>query len=693
MASSGRGFLANAHHFSILNPVMVDNSVNTDKGSFSLLAEHTIQGAEYDSYERDPPPQCHPGTRLNIFEDILTWACNMARSSPILWLHGPAGVGKSAIMQTLAENQSDSIEPILGATIFLSRPHKRDDMRLLFSTLAYQLAVRYPSYRKHITEALNIDPRIFTKSIAEQFKRFIIKPFTTHEMLDGLPQTVLIIIDGLDECRSEGAQREVVLLIRQFAARCPNTPLIWGISSRPEPHIRAAFSTLSTRDCHWEISVPINSDQASADVERFLREQFQEIRLRYPSFFPFPSVRSSQQWPTEADFLVIVRAASGLFIFASVVIRFVMDESYGNPVSQLQKVLNVIKTMRSRGFRSTPLAILDNMYSEILSAIPLDVVPQTMRLLALSFYSLPELGYSMNFSLGVVCNWLGFGQADMYGSLQKLYSVLDIPSPATMKSSVRLKAFHSSFPDYVASLLSGPYCDIEPRKEALMGSVRVLLESFNPMDSTIDTSRIKLSWVYANEANVQDELFVASFTALAPHIIEITSWSDGSPGSQLQAFFENIDYGKSLPRSGYGGWWYAWHLGKGRWPFLSALRSWGLAEVFDLRTLDLDRVRPDGKAWALRRSPLSEPSTKSAPRFLHWDSYLELPNFLSGVTSLSRHGDWQDQVSKHVASIRKLEIPACVYLVGRGHKSAVVMHENVDSEEDDRWVYVLPYEQ
>ncbi|KAF5360778.1 hypothetical protein D9756_004599 [Leucocoprinus leucothites] len=645
MSSEAKGFFPNAHHFSISNSTMINNSYHTSNGttSLDLLIEHTIPGAEFDSYERDPPPQCHPGTRLDILERVRSWFCYPGRQHQILWLHGPAGVGKSAIMQTLAEEQSESLASIMGATIFFSRPNKRDDPRRLFTTVAYQLAINYPSYQRYVIEALTNDPRIIGKSIAEQFKWLIVRPFTSRGVLEDLPQTVLVVLDGLDECKDEETQRQVVLLVGRFTLKYPNTPLIWAIASRPEPHIRSAFSYPQILNCHWEISVPVNSDQGNADVERFLREQFQEIRLRYPTSFPSTT---HAQWPAETEFLTILKAASGLFLFASVVIRFILDESYGNPVAQLRKVLTVIETIRCQeGSHSSPFAILDEMYSEILSAVPPDILPQTMRLLALSFYSVPELGYTMNYSLGVVCNWLEFGQADVYGTFQKLHSVLEIPPPGTMKSSTRLKAFHTSFPDYIASMLRRSYQGIDPRKEALTGSMRVLLESYDPLGSTIETSRVKVSWIYANEANVQDDLFVASFTTLAPHVLEISSNGDGHSGSRLRSFFESIDYGKALPRSGYGGWWYAWHLGKGRWPFLSALRSWGLARPFNLLSLDLNRVRPTGKAWALRLGPLSEPSMRSAPRFLHWDSR----DLVSGTSNFSV---WPDPAAGRFAGMR-----------------------------------------
>ncbi|KAF9439586.1 hypothetical protein P691DRAFT_650413, partial [Macrolepiota fuliginosa MF-IS2] len=83
------------------------------------LEKHTIRGAEFDSSERDPSPRCHPGTRLRIVERAQEVFANYRNAERLLWIVGPAGVGKSAIMQTLAENASTlSSNTILGASLF-----------------------------------------------------------------------------------------------------------------------------------------------------------------------------------------------------------------------------------------------------------------------------------------------------------------------------------------------------------------------------------------------------------------------------------------------------------------------------------------------------------------------------------------------------------------------------------------------
>jgi len=60
-------------------------------------------GAAYDSQEHDPAPRCLPGTQKEVLEKIRQWVKAGSEGKSILWLHGPAGAGKSAIAQTVAE--------------------------------------------------------------------------------------------------------------------------------------------------------------------------------------------------------------------------------------------------------------------------------------------------------------------------------------------------------------------------------------------------------------------------------------------------------------------------------------------------------------------------------------------------------------------------------------------------------------
>ena len=60
-------------------------------------------GAIHDSAERYPPPNCHPDTRKAVRQIILDWIDDKSSESSVFWLYGPAGTGKTAILQAIAE--------------------------------------------------------------------------------------------------------------------------------------------------------------------------------------------------------------------------------------------------------------------------------------------------------------------------------------------------------------------------------------------------------------------------------------------------------------------------------------------------------------------------------------------------------------------------------------------------------------
>lgn len=392
---------------------------------------------------------------------------NPVRTHKVTWLHGPAGVGKSAVIQTLAESESDSHSSILGATLFFSRPAQRNDPQKLFNTIAYQLAVKYQPYRQYIVGLLAADSRVVKKSMVEQFKQFIVRPFGKQRLLEG--SAILVTLDGLDECEGEPAQREIIFFITEFSLQYPNTPLIWIIASRPEPQISSAFSRQDIQGNFLDIDMPIDSDQACADVEHFLRDIFAEIRENYSASFS-----PEQQWPTETQFVKVATKASGLFVFANTVIRFVDDVEYGNPVAQLQVVIDILDTRLVVGAQENPFLALDALYTHILSGVSPRVLPVLRKLQPLFIRSTREFA--------VACNILAISQADAYSALRKLHSVVKVPPPE-QAGSVALGVFHASFTDFLcSSARSGTFWVDLLEGERLWTSscIRLLLEAHDP---------------------------------------------------------------------------------------------------------------------------------------------------------------------------------------------------------------------
>ena len=71
----------------------------------------------------------------------------------IMWVYGPAGAGKSAIAQTIAEMCEEKM--ILLASFFFSRNDpSRSNVNPLIATIAYQITLNLPKVRDAIIGAI-----------------------------------------------------------------------------------------------------------------------------------------------------------------------------------------------------------------------------------------------------------------------------------------------------------------------------------------------------------------------------------------------------------------------------------------------------------------------------------------------------------------------------------------------------------
>ncbi|KAF8347570.1 hypothetical protein F5887DRAFT_35858 [Amanita rubescens] len=103
-------FFPNARDFSIVGAIFNDvhHDHHAEGTAFDGLKSHISEAAMYDSLARYPPPKCHPKTRKKVLKIISDWIDDSYPRQRIMWLNGPAGAGKSAIAQTVAERYKDS---------------------------------------------------------------------------------------------------------------------------------------------------------------------------------------------------------------------------------------------------------------------------------------------------------------------------------------------------------------------------------------------------------------------------------------------------------------------------------------------------------------------------------------------------------------------------------------------------------
>ncbi|OJJ99921.1 hypothetical protein ASPACDRAFT_52471 [Aspergillus aculeatus ATCC 16872] len=277
-----------------------------------------VKNAMFDSSINQMLGECIEDTRDELLDQIEDWMDNH-KETPIFWLDGMAGIGKSAIARTVAIRLSE--RKLLGASFFFSRGDvARRDPNNLFITLAMQLAERLPPYKKLLYDWIANNLSITSPGIGDQFRFFFsellpkIKSPSRHKL------DFIMVIDALDECENEGNSISIIIdRLPQIQRANLDVSLRFFVTGRPEIKILKGLNLIH--------------DSEHKDVK--LIEIAQEITKRDIS--KFYTHWPSNDWPSEATIQKLTDMAYPLFIVASTVCKF-MDTVWEPLDSRLQKM-------------------------------------------------------------------------------------------------------------------------------------------------------------------------------------------------------------------------------------------------------------------------------------------------------------------------------------------------------------------
>ncbi|KAF7371527.1 AAA-16 domain-containing protein [Mycena venus] len=350
----------------------------------NILHRAVALEALYDSADSFPQPRCHPETRTKMLNALYNWAIenhddpenpeedegdtdnsdederdtdnsdederdidnsdedveeedyeddnnseDIYISRSICWLHGPAGAGKSAIMQTLCQKLQAAGQ--LGGAFFFKRGHAtRGNSKVLFATLAYQLAEHNHDLKPLISQVVEDSPSLVARHMEVQLLKLIVEP--CQSLTNSSP--LILLIDGLDECETQKSQAEILQLIGNTVRNHPKA-FRFLIASRTEAHIREAFDDSSFD----ETLDSVNVCQSFEDVKKYFNDQFARISHEHGHIMtdvPTP-------WPSPDVVDSLVHKSSGYFVYASTVIKFIDDKKF-RPMEQLALVLGITST-------------------------------------------------------------------------------------------------------------------------------------------------------------------------------------------------------------------------------------------------------------------------------------------------------------------------------------------------------------
>ncbi|KAJ2915028.1 hypothetical protein MD484_g5365, partial [Candolleomyces efflorescens] len=349
---------------------------NPPTKALEKLEAHIAPEALHDSAERCDAPKCHPETRVAVQDDLCSWIEHGDPVNPIRmkWVTGPAGSGKTAIMGSITERCKQNEIPV--ASFFFSSLGSigRRTKTAFVTTIAYQLTQHRQDLRDAIATAIDMDTIVFKKNLQVQMETLVLAPLRAIASSSNDALRGVFIIDGLDECgvvqihtdntagprvlstrTKEQDQLEILQVLHQ-ASSDPTFPFRIVIASRPERVFRRFFDP-EVQPSGIAQKLDLHEDyNAEADITLFLEAHFDRLlRLHQlpPSWLPPDAIQ------------ILVGRASGQFIYAATVIRF-LELGHREPPKALLEAILKMKTTATLN----PLEHLDVLYLHILNSSP-----------------------------------------------------------------------------------------------------------------------------------------------------------------------------------------------------------------------------------------------------------------------------------------------------------------------------------
>jgi hypothetical protein len=399
--------------------------------------------------------------------------------SPVYWLNGLAGTGKSTIAQTIAERIF--ADGRLGASFFCSRDFKdRRDLHYILPTLAFQLAHKYPEFRSILVPLLQSNPDIAHESLYNQMEMLIVGPLASSDI------STVIVIDALDECVDEDPQSAILSVMGRLVEGIPNTKFL--ITGRPEPQIKSGFRLGLLRPL-TDVFVlhEVEPSVINTDIRHFLEHGLSELAKR----------RGIEQdgWPTDQHLDLLCERAAGLFVYAVATLNF-LDHRFNSPSKQLDIITRSPKNTTHEGNVQVQSSMtLDSLYISCFQGAfsGMDTnddenVRFVVGTVVLAVNPLPP---------SAIANLAGLGKQEVMDLLQLIQSLLKLDE----NPDTPVLPFHKSFPDFITNPLHCPNkrFHISPR----IGHLRLALSCLKLMNHSLEQNILSLP-NYALNSEVED---------------------------------------------------------------------------------------------------------------------------------------------------------------------------------------------
>ena len=399
--------------------------------------------------------------------------------SPVYWLNGLAGTGKTTIAQTFSERLF--ADGGLGASFFCSRDFEdRRNLHCIFPTLAFQLAHRYPGFRSTLIPLLRSNPDIGYESLFNQMRALIVEPL--H--LSGV--STVIVIDALDECTDEEPQSAILSVMGRLVEGIPNVKFL--ITGRPEPRVQSGFHLGLLRPL-TDVFVlhEVEPSVINTDIRLFLEYGLSKLAKR--------SGAEQDIWPTDEHLNLLCKRAGGLFVYAMATLKF-LDHAVIPPSKRLEVIARAPGSTTHEGKAKVRSSMtLDSLYLSMLQNAfdGMDAEDDERARFVISAVILAVNPLSPS----AIATLVGMGKQEVMNMLQLIQSLLKLPNDPESP----VLPFHKSFPDFITDPLRCPNqrFHISPRA----GHLKLALSCLKLMNNSLEQNILSLP-NYALNSEVED---------------------------------------------------------------------------------------------------------------------------------------------------------------------------------------------
>jgi NACHT domain len=277
------------------------------------------------------------GTRVAFLEFIINWV-NNPDSERALVLFGQAGSGKSSIAHEIAR-LFNKMHRLTSSFIFVRREQSVQKAYHVFTTLARDLADRYPSFKIALGNVVkdNTALRVGTRDYDTLFESLILEPLKNLHIVG----PILIVIDALDESEDTTSRIGLPAFLAKNIIRLPSNFRV-VITSRPEHAIVSALVEAQSVKIKYMDDAELAAG-AHEDILAFFQQRLPSNEFRH-----------------YVEALAV--KAEGLFQWAAVASQLVLNPPARFGYSSKKCINHLLEPSTNRHGQD----LLDGLYKEVL---------------------------------------------------------------------------------------------------------------------------------------------------------------------------------------------------------------------------------------------------------------------------------------------------------------------------------------